>query len=186
MCAPHVETATGIILPDAYIAAVAEATHEVGGLFCLDSIASGNVWVDMKATGVDVLISAPQKGWSGPACVGIVMLGERARQTARRTPVALPGERFVTPVALPAPWRFRRFYFLLGRPIPTDGVDASDAAACLDLHDAVKAEIEASLRYLLEQRKSDPYEALLPRLAFEASWEWERQAPSFELPRQVQ
>ena len=82
---------------------------------------------------------------------------------------------------MPAPWRFRRFYFLLGRPIPTDGIDASDAAACLALHDAVKAEIEESLRYLLERRKSDPYEGLMPRVAFEASWNWERQAPSFRL-----
>jgi len=79
VCAPHVETSTGIIIPDDYISAVAAATHEVGGLFCLDCIASGNIWVDMKATGVDMLISAPQKGWTGPACVGMVMMSERAR-----------------------------------------------------------------------------------------------------------
>jgi aspartate aminotransferase-like enzyme len=77
--APHVETATGILLPDDYIAAVAAATHEHGGLFVLDCIASGNVWVDMAATGVDVLISAPQKGWTGPACCGLVMLSQNAR-----------------------------------------------------------------------------------------------------------
>jgi aspartate aminotransferase-like enzyme len=77
--APHVETAAGILLPDAYLRAVADAVHEVGGLFVLDCIASGAVWVDMQATGVDVLVSAPQKGWSGSPCCAFVMLGERAR-----------------------------------------------------------------------------------------------------------
>lgn len=76
--APHVETSTGIIIPDSYVKAVADAVHEVGGLFVLDCIASGTIWVDMKATDVDVIISAPQKGWSGPASVGIAMLGARA------------------------------------------------------------------------------------------------------------
>jgi len=76
--APHVETASGMMLPDAYVRAVAEAVHEVGGLFVLDCIASGAIWVDMKACGVDVLISAPQKGWSASPCCGLVMLGERA------------------------------------------------------------------------------------------------------------
>lgn len=77
--APHVETASGMILPDAYLTAVADAVHSVGGLFVLDCIASGAVWVDMVATGVDVLISAPQKGWSSSPCCALVMLGERAR-----------------------------------------------------------------------------------------------------------
>jgi aspartate aminotransferase-like enzyme len=77
--APHVETAAGMILPDAYLRAVADATHEVGGLFVLDCIASGAIWVDMQATGVDVLISAPQKGWTSSPCCGLVMLSERAR-----------------------------------------------------------------------------------------------------------
>jgi len=77
--APHVETAAGILLPDAYLRAVADAVHEVGGLFVLDCIASGAVWVDMQATGVDVLVSAPQKGWSGSPCCAFVMLGERTR-----------------------------------------------------------------------------------------------------------
>ena len=78
--APHVETAAGMILPDDYLRAVADAVHEVGGLFVLDCIASGAAWVDMAATGVDVLISAPQKGWSGSPCCAFVMLGERARK----------------------------------------------------------------------------------------------------------
>ncbi len=74
--APHVETSAGMILPDEYIKAVADAVHAVGGLFVLDCIASGTVWVDMGALGVDVLCSAPQKGWSGPPCAGLVMLSE--------------------------------------------------------------------------------------------------------------
>ena len=78
--APHVETAAGMILPDHYLKAVADATHEVGGLFVLDCIASGAMWVDMRACGVDVLISAPQKGWSSSPCCAMVMLSERARK----------------------------------------------------------------------------------------------------------
>ena len=76
--APHVETASGILLPDDYLRAVADAVRQVDGLFVLDCIASGALWVDMRAMGVDVLISAPQKGWSGPSCAGLVGLGERA------------------------------------------------------------------------------------------------------------
>ncbi len=78
--AAHVETASGIILPDDYLQAVGAATHEVGGLFVLDCIASGAMWVDMRAAGVDVLLSAPQKGWSGWPGAGYVMLGERGRE----------------------------------------------------------------------------------------------------------
>ena len=77
--APHVETASGMILPDDYLRAVSDAAHAVGGLFVLDCIASGAMWVDMQATGVDVLISAPQKGWSSSPCCAMVMLSERAR-----------------------------------------------------------------------------------------------------------
>ena len=77
--APHVETAAGLILPDDYLKAVADATHAVGGLFVLDCIASGAIWVDMAALGVDVLVSAPQKGWTGSPGCAFVMLGEAAR-----------------------------------------------------------------------------------------------------------
>ncbi len=77
--APHVETSAGMMLPDGYLRAVADAVHAVGGLFVLDCIASGAMWVDMQATGVDVLISAPQKGWSSSPCCAMVMLSERAR-----------------------------------------------------------------------------------------------------------
>ncbi len=83
--APHVETSAGMMLPESYIKAVADATHKVGGLFVLDCIASGCIWVDMKATGVDVIISAPQKGWSGPPCCGLVMLSEQAHAKLQET-----------------------------------------------------------------------------------------------------
>lgn len=83
--APHVETASGIILPDDYLRKVADAVHAEGGLFVLDCIASGTIWVDMKALGVDILISAPQKGWTASACCGLVMLGETARQRIDET-----------------------------------------------------------------------------------------------------
>ena len=78
--APHVETASGMMLPDAYLRAVSDAVHAVGGMFVLDCIASGTIWVDMQATGVDVLISAPQKGWSASPCCALVMLGPLARE----------------------------------------------------------------------------------------------------------
>ena len=83
--APHVETASGIILPDEYIKAVAEAVHSAGGLFVLDCIASGAIWVDMQASGVDILISAPQKGWSASPSSALVMLGETAADKIQST-----------------------------------------------------------------------------------------------------
>ena len=76
--APHVETSAGVILPDAYITALAEAAHQVGALMVLDCIASGCAWVDMRANGVDVLISAPQKGWSASPCAGLIMMSSQA------------------------------------------------------------------------------------------------------------
>ena len=78
--APHVETSAGIILPDDYIKAVGEAVRSVDGIFVLDCIASGAMWVDMKACNVDVLISAPQKGWSSSPCCALIALGERGRE----------------------------------------------------------------------------------------------------------
>jgi aspartate aminotransferase-like enzyme len=83
--APHVETASGIILPDSYLRAVADAVHEYGGLFVLDCIASGAVWVDMQACAIDILISAPQKGWSASPCSALVMLGEQAAERIKQT-----------------------------------------------------------------------------------------------------
>ena len=83
--AAHVETAAGMLLPDHYIRAVAEAVHEVGGMLVLDCIASGTLWVDMDACGVDVLLSAPQKGWSSSPCCGLVMLSKLARERIEHT-----------------------------------------------------------------------------------------------------
>lgn len=83
--APHVETSAGLILPDDYIRALAEAAHEVGALLVLDCIASGAVWVDMGETGVDVLISAPQKGWSAPPAAGLVMFSARGLERLEAT-----------------------------------------------------------------------------------------------------
>ena len=83
--APHVETSSGMILPDDYLRSVADAVHSVGGMFVLDCIASGAIWVDMKVSGVDVLISAPQKGWSSSPCAGLVMLNSVALERLKST-----------------------------------------------------------------------------------------------------
>ena len=83
--APHVETSSGIILPVDYIRAVADAVHSVGGMFVLDCIASGTIWVDMESCGVDILISAPQKGWSASPCSALVMLSTLARERIENT-----------------------------------------------------------------------------------------------------
>ncbi|RKT77253.1 aspartate aminotransferase-like enzyme [Terracoccus luteus] len=81
--AAHVETAAGMLLTDDYVRALAAAVHEVGGLLVLDCVASGALWVDMEGLDVDVLISAPQKGWSGSPAAGYVMLRERGRDAVR-------------------------------------------------------------------------------------------------------
>ncbi|MCL7929853.1 aminotransferase class V-fold PLP-dependent enzyme [Halomonas llamarensis] len=83
--APQVETSAGLLLPDDYIRTVAQATHEVGGLFVLDAIAAGTLWVDMQDLGIDVVVSAPQKGWSGSPCCAMVMLSDRATQRLSET-----------------------------------------------------------------------------------------------------
>ena len=78
VCAPHTETSTGVMLSDNYIKKVGETVKNIGGLFCLDGIASGTIWIDMKELNVDLYLTAPQKGWSSPASVGVVMLGQHA------------------------------------------------------------------------------------------------------------
>ena len=83
--APHVETSAGLLIPDSYLEEISAAVHEIGGIFVLDCVASGALWVDMKKTGVDVLLSAPQKGWSSSPCSGLVMLNENASQLIRNT-----------------------------------------------------------------------------------------------------
>jgi len=82
---PHVETSVGMILPDDYIKRVADAVHEVGGVLVVDCIASGTIWLNMEKLGIDALVSAPQKGWSGPCCVGIVALSERGYRRVQET-----------------------------------------------------------------------------------------------------
>ncbi len=82
---PHVETSAGMILPDDYLAAIGKAVKAVDGIFVVDCVASGTIWLDMAALDIDVLISAPQKGWSGSPCCALVMLGERARERIEST-----------------------------------------------------------------------------------------------------
>jgi len=83
--APHVETASGILLPDDYLQRIAAAVHAHGGLFVLDCVASGAIWVDMQACGVDVLLSAPQKGWSATPCAALIMLSAAAKARVEQT-----------------------------------------------------------------------------------------------------
>ena len=83
--APHVETSAGLMLHDEYLKGIAEATHQVGGLFIVDCIAAGTIWLDMEKIGIDVLISAPQKGWSGSPCCALVMLSEKAVNALQST-----------------------------------------------------------------------------------------------------
>jgi len=83
--APHVETSSGMILPDDYLRSVADAVHSIGGMFVLDCVASGAIWVDMENSGVDILISAPQKGWSGSPCAGLIILNQAAQEKMKST-----------------------------------------------------------------------------------------------------
>jgi alanine-glyoxylate transaminase/serine-glyoxylate transaminase/serine-pyruvate transaminase len=95
--APHVETSTGMMLSDDYIRKASAAMHDIGGLFVLDCIASGTVWADMKDLGVDVVVSAPQKGWTGPACAALVMMSEAAAkkmQTTKETSFSMSLKRW--------------------------------------------------------------------------------------------
>lgn len=92
--APHVETSTGMLLPDSYIRSMADAVHAYGGFLVIDAIAAGSVWCDMSITRADVVLSAPQKGWSGPACCAFVMLSERAATYVRDPRNQAPGVSF--------------------------------------------------------------------------------------------
>jgi aspartate aminotransferase-like enzyme len=83
--APHVETSAGIVLPVEYLKGISNAVHSYGGIFVLDCVASGAAWVDMKTTGVDVLLTAPQKGWSASPCAGVVMLSKNAIDVMEKT-----------------------------------------------------------------------------------------------------
>lgn len=109
--------------------------------------------------------------------LALPVLGERVAEAAKRAPVGRPGERFVSPISIPK--LPGRYYFLFGAPIDTRGVSPSDKEACAALYTSVQAELESCVQYLLERRRSDPWEPLLPRAAVEATWNWTRQAPSF-------
>ncbi len=85
ICLPHVETSTGVMVDDEYIKEIGNASKKVGGIFCLDGIASGTIWVDMKKLNIDLYITAPQKGWSSPASCGVIMLGERGYNMIKNT-----------------------------------------------------------------------------------------------------
>jgi len=105
------------------------------------------------------------------------VLGARAAESAKRTPVGRPGERFVSPVSIPkVPGRY---YFLFGSAIDTRAVSPADKEACAALYQNVQDELESCVSYLLEKRETDPWEAALPRVAVEASWNWTKAAPSF-------
>jgi len=154
--AAHVETASGILLPDAYVEALGRATREVGGLLVLDCIASGAMWVDMAADGVDVLLSAPQKGWSGSPGAGFVMLGERGR-------TAVEGSRSTSFAADLRTWLSVTDAYVEGRAtyhatLPTDGL-AHNAAVMRETYDrglevvrAAQADLGARVRALLAER----------------------------------
>ncbi|MGM7678951.1 aminotransferase class V-fold PLP-dependent enzyme [Microbacterium sp. A94] len=154
--APHVETAAGMILPDEYVRALADATHEVGGLLVLDCIASGAMWVDMQALGVDVLLSAPQKGWSGSPCAGFVMLSEAGRDAV----TSRPSTSFAIDLAK---WLFIADEYRAGRAayhatMPTDPL-VRNLAAMLETRErgfetlrAAQIELGARVRALLAER----------------------------------
>ena len=85
ICVPHVETSTGVIVGDEYVKEIGKAARKAGSIFCLDGIASGSMWVDMKKLNVDLYITAPQKGWSSPASCGVIMMGNRAHDQIKNT-----------------------------------------------------------------------------------------------------
>lgn len=154
--APHVETSAGLMLPDDYLRALASAVHEVDGLLVLDCIASGAIWVDMAATGVDILVSAPQKGWSSTPCCGLVMLGERALariEATTSTSFALDLRKWL---------QIMRAYEGGGHAyhatLPTDGLtqlrDVMQEAMTIGLEELRQAQVRlgAEVRALLEGR----------------------------------
>ena len=131
--AAHVETAAGILLPEDYVRTIAGATHAAGGLFVLDCIASGAMWVDMTDIGVDVLLSAPQKGWSGSPCAGFVMLGEAGRaqvMATTSTSFAVDLQKWLTVTEA-----YTQGQTPYHATMPTDSL-ARDAAIMLETRDA--------------------------------------------------
>jgi aspartate aminotransferase-like enzyme len=154
--APHVETSAGMLLPDDYLKAIADAVHEHGGLFVLDCVASGAIWVDMKTTGVDVIVTAPQKGWSSTPCAGLVMLGERARahiETTTSSSFALDLKKWLS--IMEAHEKGANAYHAT---LPTDGlaqlrdVMQETAAFGFDTAKAAQQELGRRVRALLEAK----------------------------------
>jgi aspartate aminotransferase-like enzyme len=154
--AAHVETAAGMVLPDDYLRAVAGATHEVGGLMVLDCIASGALWVDMTDLGVDVLLSAPQKGWSGSPCAGFVMLGEAGRSGVSSTTSTSFAADLRTWLGITEAYTEGQAPY--HATMPTDTL-AHDAALMLETRDAGLVELRSAqvalgdrVRAVLEER----------------------------------
>lgn len=154
--APHVETSAGLVLPDNFVAAVAEAAHKVGAIFVLDCVASGALWVDMKTLGVDVLITAPQKGWTSTPCTGVVMMSERAVSRMDET----ESDSFVLNLKK---WHQIMSAYLGGghayhATMPTDGIaqfyDTYREISAFGIANAKSAQIElgTKLRGIMEQR----------------------------------
>ena len=154
--APHVETSAGLLMPDEFIAQIASTAHEVGAIFVLDCVASGALWVDMGALGVDVLISAPQKGWTSTPCAGVVMLSDAALARMEDT----ESDSFVL--------NLKKWHQIMGAylggghayhaTMPTDGI-SQFYQAVLEIKkfgyaNAKKAQIElgTKLRGIMEQR----------------------------------
>jgi len=154
--APHVETSAGLLLPDEFIARIAKTAHEVGALFILDCVASGALWVDMKALGVDVLITAPQKGWTSTPCTGVVMLSDAALARMEGT----ESDSFTL--------NLKKWHQIMGAylggghayhaTMPTDGIDQFYQAV-LEMKEfgfanakAAQIELGTKLRGIMEQR----------------------------------
>jgi aspartate aminotransferase-like enzyme len=162
--AAHVETAAGMVLPDDYLRAVAAATHEAGGLIVLDCIASGALWVDMTDLGIDVLLSAPQKGWSGSPCAGFVMLGEAGRaglESTISTSFAADLRKWLTITEA-----YTEGHTPYHATMPTDTL-AHDAALMRETHDAGLAEVRRAQIALGTQVRAVLAERGFPSVAAE-------------------
>ena len=153
---PHVETSAGLLMPDDYLTQIAEAAHEVGAIFVLDCVASGALWVDMAKIGVDVLITAPQKGWTSTPCAGVVMLSEAGVTRLDET----QSDSFVLDLKK---WHQIMTAYLNGghayhATMPTDGLSQFYDTLCevksFGYNRAKQAQIElgSRLRLLMEQR----------------------------------
>ena len=153
---PHVETSAGLLMPDDYLTQIAKAAHEVGAIFVLDCVASGALWVDMAKIGVDVLITAPQKGWTSTPCAGVVMLSDAAAARLDET----QSDSFVLDLKK---WHQIMSAYLNGghayhATMPTDGLSQFYDTLCevksfgYDKAKQAQIELGSRLRLLMEQR----------------------------------